>query len=343
MFLSVKPQVRACPPYGSKQSKIAIVGDIASPFDMQSLKPFSGPAGTVLESCLHAAGLISADVYMTNVIKVKSTQKVRQDNKDDNEFFDGKKGTFKPMGMEWLHSFREEMETVDANVIVALGRPAFAACAGLHSLSKYRGYFFPSKDMPKECKVIPSHHPSQSIRGMYTYRHLLVHDLSKAKAEWDSPKLVRPERQLIWEYANVEEALGWLDYFLGQDLLGFDIEVINYEVSCISFSSKPDLAIVIPIADRWREEEELLIWRKISQLLGNPNSTKVVQNGMFDIHFLLMKQGIVVRGPLHDTMIAHSVMYPEFPKGLGFLGSLYCGTSQYWKDTVKFTNIKDES
>jgi len=42
-------------------------------------------------------------------------------------------------------------------------------------------------------------------------------------------------------------------------------------------------------------------------------------------------------------MVAHSIMYPELRKGLDFLGSLYCGTQAYWKDKVKFTNIKEES
>ncbi len=42
-------------------------------------------------------------------------------------------------------------------------------------------------------------------------------------------------------------------------------------------------------------------------------------------------------------MIGHSVMFPEFPKGLDFLGSLYCGSQAYWKDAVKFDNIKGES
>ena len=61
---------------------------------------------------------------------------------------------------------------------------------------------------------------------------------------------------------------------------------------------------------------------------------------MFDIPFLLTRAGVDVRGPIHDTMVGHSVLYPELQKGLGFLGSIYCGAQEYWKDTVKFKNIK---
>jgi DNA polymerase I-like protein with 3'-5' exonuclease and polymerase domains len=78
-------------------------------------------------------------------------------------------------------------------------------------------------------------------------------------------------------------------------------------------------------------------------VLGNPNSVKVVQNGAFDINFLLTRCGIEVRGPIEDTMIAHHIQYPELQKGLGFLGSIYCGSQAYWKDMIKFENIKEES
>jgi DNA polymerase-1 len=121
------------------------------------------------------------------------------------------------------------------------------------------------------------------------------------------------------------------------------LEVVNYEVSCISFASTPEIAHVIPIHGRWSLKEEVLVWTSIAQVLENPNSVKVVQNGMFDIPFLLNNCSIQVQGPIHDTMVAHSILYPDLPKGLGFLGSIYCGAQQYWKDLVNFQNIKEEA
>ena len=85
------------------------------------------------------------------------------------------------------------------------------------------------------------------------------------------------------------------------------------------------------------------MWLGIAKVLETPDSVKVVQNGMFDIPFLLTNCGIQVRGPIHDTMVAHSILYPDLPKGLGFLGSIYCGAQKYWKDMVSFTNIKEEA
>lgn len=319
--------------HGSPDSKIAIIGDFTDGFDLQARKPFSGPGGNVLENCLHTAGLIRGEVYTTNLIKTKTDNHAK--------FFDEKRVKFTEEGMGYVHLLQAELTEVNANILVAAGAASFSALCSLGHLSAYRGYIFPSTLCPNR-KVIPIHHPRSSMRGMYIYRHMIAADLRKAKKESYFPELRRPERQLVYNHDTIGDALDWLDHYTNQKIVGFDIEVTNYEVSCISFSSDPSLACVIPIANRWTLDEELLIWRGIQRVLGNPASKKVIQNGMFDIPFLLTRNGIVVRGEIHDTMIAHSIMYPELPKSLGFLGSIYCGSQEYWKNMVKFKSIKDE-
>jgi uracil-DNA glycosylase family 4 len=93
------PKARLVPGLGKGTEKIVIVGDFTSAFDDRLLKPFSGPAGTVLESCLHAAGLIRSDVYLTNVIKTKSNRAGIYAN---TEYFidKGQKKHFTELGLE---------------------------------------------------------------------------------------------------------------------------------------------------------------------------------------------------------------------------------------------------
>ncbi len=325
---------RELPAIGSTKAKIAIIGDFTSGFDATQGRPFSGPGGSVIEQCLHAAGLIRGECYMTNLFK----QKVMNPGK----YFDDRKCTFTQDGWGWVERLGEELQATDANIFVACGAASFAALCNLNHLSMYRGYVFESTLMPGR-KVIPTHHPMQAVRGMYTYRHMIAHDLHKAKGESQFPEIRRPDRQLTYRYNTVNEALEWLDFYANESIVGFDIEVLNYEVSCISLASTPEVACVIPLTSQWTLQEEVQIWRGIQAVLGNPNITKVIQNSMFDVPFLLTRAGIVTRGPIHDTMIGHSIMYSELTKGLGFLGSLYCGAQDYWKDTVKFKNIKDES
>lgn len=345
-FMPFTTRNRIVPGVGRADAKIAIVGDYTNAFDDRKLKPFSGPSGSVLESCLHAAGLIRGEVYLTNIFKTKTNLPGKRSNED---FFDEKKKKFTEQGMESAEILRVELNALNANVIVTLGNPALMAISDLNSATKSRGYVYSSTKLAKPRKIIPTHTPTFSVRGNYTNRHMIVHDLKKAKVESASPEIIRPDRTLIYDFANVEEVLQWLDYFASQSVVCFDIEVINYEVSCLSFSSNPDLGVVIPIGTTefrpqgWSEDDELQIWRGVQKVLGNPESEKVVQNGIFDIHFLATRCGVIVRGPIHDTMIGHSVMFPELPKGLGFLGSLYCGAQAYWKDSVKFNNIKGES
>lgn len=318
---------------GNPNSRICIVGDFTDGWDMQAGKPMSGPAGGLMENCLHNANLIRGECYITNLFKQKSN--------NPYAFYNDKKGTFTDLGMEAVQVLKEELDGIEANVFVAMGEAAFAALCDLDHLAMYRGYVFESSLLPGR-KVIPTHHPRKALRGLYTYRYMIATDLKKVFEECKFPEIRRPERELIYEYGSAQDALFWLDYYTNKGFVGFDIEVLNYEISCISFASEWSRACVIPIANSWTIEEELAMWRGIQRVLGNPASVKVVQNGMFDIPFLLRQNGIVVRGPIHDTMVGHSIMYPELPKGLGFLGSIYCGAQEYWKDTVKFKSIKNE-
>jgi len=43
---------------GSPLSKIALVGEAPAKQEMRMGRPFVGPAGAVLDECMHAAGLI---------------------------------------------------------------------------------------------------------------------------------------------------------------------------------------------------------------------------------------------------------------------------------------------
>lgn len=337
------PKARIVPGFGRDDARIAIVGDYTSPFDDRALVPFSGPAGTILQDCLHAAGLIRGEVYLTNVFKTKTKLPGKFANTD---FFDEDKKKFTELGLEHAEMLRLELNHCNANVIVAAGVPALMALTNFWSVSKYRGYVCASTKLDKVRKIIPTFSFQSTVRT-YTNRHIIVSDLCKAKIQSKFPDIVRPERKLVYNFDSVEEVLEWLDYYYNQPEISFDIEVINHELACVSLAATPDLAISIPIGPTnfmrdWTELEELQIMRAIQRVLGN-DSIKIAQNSIFDIHFLATKCGIIVRGEIRDTMIGHSVIFPDLPKGLGFLGSIYCGAQEYWKDAVKFDNIKDES
>lgn len=336
---------------GSKESRIAIVGGITTAFDEMAGLPFQGSAGGVIEQCLHQAGLIRGECYMTHLFKQRSGSKYRYGDPRGPvpEWFDEGKGKFTAAGLEWVRRLREELDATEARVVVACGKAASVALTGLTKIGDRRGYVFPSVGLSQPRKIIPTQDPGKADRGNFTYRYMIVSDLVKAKQNQKSYSLDRPERQIICDFANVEECLQWLQYFEENTKpLSVDTEVLHYELASIQFSCDPSIGVFIPIADRWTEDEEVLIWRAVQRVLNTPTK-KVMQNGIFDIHYLFTKCGLTVNegAPpetyLEDTMVGHSVMYPELPKGLGFLGSLYCGNQEYWKDKADFDNIKGES
>jgi hypothetical protein len=208
-------------------------------------------------------------------------------------------------------------------------------------------------------KAIPIIHPASSLYGggpkkksgdrisPYIQRYYTTNDLRKIKEEATTPELRRPEREILLP-SGIRNALEWLDYFNSCPRFSVDIEVVNYEVSAIALADSPTQAMSFPFYHNvFDEAEEVALWKGMARVLGNRKIVKVFQNGIFDIHFLATRVGVIVEpltpDMIEDTMIAHSVMFPEMLKSLDFLGSLYCGNQAYWKNMVRFDNIKENA
>ena len=334
---------------GDPKSKIALIGEALGAQEEKLGRPFVGHAGGVLDQCLHSAGLIRSDLYITNLLKIKPAG-----NNITPYYIDAQgrgPGRFTDLGMEWVHKLWKELENVQANVLVPLGKPATLALTGTDKVGQYRGYVMEGRKEIAARKVIPTYHPAATLYGgNYVWRYYISSDIGKARRESDSPAIRRPERELVWP-DSFGNACEWLDFMGEATRLSIDIEVINYEVSCISIADSPARSFALPMyhtpQPQWTVEEEAHLWRRLSQILGNKKVYKIFQNGIFDVHFLMTRCGLHVQ-PItaemfEDTMIAHSIMFPELLKGLGFLGSLYCGSQEYWKSMIKFNNIKENS
>ena len=156
------------------------------------------------------------------------------------------------------------------------------------------------------------------------------------KKESHTPDLNLPQRDLIIN-PSYQDALA----FLGSigDRVAWDIEALNHQVSCISFAISRSRVMSIPLVDergkhRWMPDQELTIWLEIARVLGDPTITKLGMNLIFDIGFMLGQMGIHTRGPIQDIMIAHHIIYPDFPKGLDFICSVHT-REPYYKDDGK--------
>lgn len=320
---------------GSLTSDICIVGEAPSHHEVASGRPFIGPAGQLLNECMHQAKIIRAQCYVTNFIKEQLPPK--KGDKKPIEAFVTNKGRLTEKGRMWQERLAEELSHVKANIVVALGAAATAALAPLHPVSERRGYISRCYPMFQERKIIPTFHPASCLYGgNYINKFYIIHDLEKAKLHSNTPEVVYDPDISYRAPQTISELRAALKPFMECDIVSFDIEVSNFEMSCISFASNDREAVVIDLYDRdlWTESEELEIYSMINQILSNPESTKVGQNLIFDIQFLISRYHIHTRGPIVDTMVGHSLIYPDFLKGLGFLGSIYANVP-YWKDMLK--------
>ena len=143
------------------------------------------------------------------------------------------------------------------------------------------------------------------------------------------------------------EALEWFRYLEQGDWLCYDLEMrkagphaLNWYMTHFGASNDPKEGFCIPLSyqDRrpyWSVDEEAVIFRRIQQLLSNPNKRYVTQNGLNADSWWLFRHGIqcpYMAGGF-DTMLAHRYLAPGLPHALKrFLVSSIYPNEEYYKD-----------
>lgn len=287
---------------------------------------------------LHEAGIIRQECYLLNVWQ-EEVFKSRDDriifDKDGNKLFIGGRG-FTDIGLELFGKTAELIKHSGANVIVPLGSPALFATFNDPRVSKWRGSILESG--PFKRKLVPTYHPAFLLRGQYIHRYTVVHDLKRAKEESKSRARLLTPRNLYID-PIFPDVIAWLKDCLRHKRVATDIECLNNHVSCFSVAQSATECMCIPLIgrngqDRWTVDQEVEIWSLYARLLSDPAITKVNQNILFDISFLFQQNHIRSRGKFDCTMIAQSLAYPDFPKGLDWICSIYT-REPYYKDDGK--------
>lgn len=146
---------------GSKGAKAALVGESPGPPDIDSGKPFMGPAGQMLERILGSIGLARADCYLTNTVKI-----ICQGDE---------------ITPEWLSFFtpylRRELAAVCPRVIISFGNtPTRALLRTKKPISQLRGEF----------------HDYDAVQLMPTFNPAyLLRDPTKKREVWEDMKKIR--------------------------------------------------------------------------------------------------------------------------------------------------------
>jgi len=231
-----------------------------------------------------------------------------------------------------LEDLFQEIRSHSPNVTILLGEEALRGIGGKLNLGNWRGSIIGTP----VGKAVPTYHPRQ-IAKQYTFLPIVSIDILKAFQESTDPEinLPSPELTLSPSFCDVQR---WVEQALDEGVfLSFDIETIAHHIDCIGLSWKEEEGICIPFCDTngnpyWTYGDEQRIWQFLDRLLTGDTFKLIAQNATYDITYL-ERYGIKIQNLWMDTMNASHAVYPEFPKGLDFLTSIYT-RHPYYKDKI---------
>ena len=326
---------------GPRSTSIALVGEAFGAEEEKTGLPFMGQSGQELSRMLQEAGIHRSECFLTNVLsfrppenKIETLCSKKADLPKDYAFPPISMGKYlQPQYLGELERLQSELEEVRANIVIALGNVACWALLRSSGITSLRGTVTTSFLVEGQ-KVLPTYHPAAVLR-QWAYRPVVLADFMKGKREAVRPEIIRPTRKVLVD-PTIKDVEDWIETVRYSPVLGCDIEVMRGQVDMVGFASSPSLALSVPFAslrcdgnNYWpTTEEEVRAWQLVQELLLLP-AKKVFQNGLFDLQYLL-RMGLKIHNVAEDTMLLHHALFPEMPKGLGFLGSIYT-QEQSWK------------
>lgn len=335
-------------PRGPENAKIMLVGEAPGAYEEREGVPFIGPSGGLLTDTLASVGINPDSVYYTNLARYRppsnSIRAYVNDAGIPNETL-----------LAGLAELQQEIERVNPSVIVPLGnyplrfltgKGRWIKTEGEHTYSgigDYRGSILEGSSLTGGRKCVPSYHPAAVLR-QYPLKHILRTDLTRAFEQSRFPEIRRPTKLIVIDPRGVDRK-AWLDWLRGPtgapspdggykaaSFLSGDIEYLGSRLFCLGATRHADVAVVF----RTDTHEQVA---EIRDLLTS-GVPLCFQNAMFDCSILDWFYDIKLYPFLrHDSMVGMHVAYTEFPKDLGFIGSLF--TEQpYWKDLVDWARVK---
>ena len=343
------------PPKGPPHAKIALVGEAPGALEEQRGEPFVGRTWILLREMCRQVGIEPEDCWITNVCKIRPPG-----NQFSHFYQDTKRNIPTDVLVGAWAKLREELGNLPLNVIIALGDEPLRALTGKRGITKWRGSILESpcgKD-GQTCKVVPTFHPS-FITRQYHMREVGELDLKRAKEESFSHHLQLPPHNFHLD-PTFDSVMWYLEWIKKEKpRLAFDLETTKCRTRCVGLAWNHIEALCIPFMSKsgkphvtigssgktliqlrretsagcanshWSEDQEWTIIKKLRDVLEDREIPKIAQNFPFDSSILAKDFGIIVRGLWLDTLVAFHSLYPEWPKNLDFLNSIYTRNPYY--------------
>lgn len=316
-------------PIFRRDAKIALVTEASNKQEIELGKLFTGTNGRIMGKALGFANLKLEDCNLLTLSQSSNWT-----------FFYLDVDKTKPSAelSTYWQQLKRNLIYAKVNVVVAVGEEAMFALTGKRGIAKWRGSILPST-LVTGLKVIPTFTTEWIRRGQFQHFWSLVGDLTRAEKQSHFSEIRPP----VWQSITSPGHTNVVDFLKGipEDVVwSLDIETRANHLACLSVAFD-NQAMCIPIQNpagpAYFPIQEAMVWREL-QVLMDRNPNLVGQNLTFDLEYLF-DYGLEPSGIYMDTMLSHAILYPEFPKGLDFLASLYT-EMPYYKSEGKISNPK---
>ena len=337
---------------GNANAKLMFVGEAPSYDEEQSGRPFTGPAGRLLDECCRTAKINRNDCWITNVFKYMIVPQVKKGKKIPAYVRAEMAGLNVQQNIQEL---RTEIDQIRPNIIVPLGGTALWAIFGKEDIGKYRGSILSGWNY----KLVPTYHPASVLhedegRGNYWQKVIIEFDLKRALAQSHFPEIIRPTRNLIIcrnsaqlaEFYSRGKALA---KSLGHPIkLAVDIEALRCIPVCISLAFEITCGMCVPLWNTTSlckisdisDSDLVSVWLMLQKILNDPDFLIVGQNFKYD-QDKINKLGFTIPFLYSDTMLKAFACNPEFSVSLAFNTSIYTEEPYYKDEGLEFDYTKN--
>lgn len=239
-----------------------------------------------------------------------------------------------PVGIGYMKVLQNEIKEINPKILVPLSELSFQFLTDLGGIRKFRGSILPTgTNIHKPFRVLPILGPNPYLNQEYWLHFITRLDFEKLpKAIQGAGKAIAEEN--CWIAKTPDQLRAYLErQYKNSKFATFDIETYVGVPTCISICFDGAESVTVPILDNSLSiVDRTLMLQMVVKFLQSP-LPKVNQNVKFDWK-KLEKWICKVNNVSGDTLIAASCLYPEFPKNLGFLTSIYTDMP-YFKDEGK--------
>lgn len=324
------------PGCGCSSAKLFICGEAPGKHEVEQLRPFAGPTGTLLDQALDYAGIGRNECYLTNVVKVRPPNNKLDDLKTIGHSIE-----------EFLPQLWDEITSINPNCILAVGGTALTALTNFKGIEKYRGSILQCKTGHK---VVSTLHPASlmphegAMSAMHQWKEFawIKADVKRA-AEQSLFKEYRPPQRNLHIAQSSVDVLRFLDKYSDCKKVALDVETFKTYAQCVGLAFNDWDAISIPLfpSEEVPASDMVFIWKLLAEFLQDTNIQIMAQNAKFD-EKRCRQIGLDWHDCWFDMAMGWHVLYPEFPKKLQFISSVITEEPYYKDEGTEFNKGKSK-